>query len=145
LNCGGTALVSGFMEELTCPKCQGWMRAYERNRVVVDQCVQCRGIFLDRGELEALLDAEAGYYEETAPATVIAPLEEVAGGMPYRAPVSHRPLRLVRPQDRASSDAPSWGDDDDGDGARYEPARSHQSRHAHERRRKGSFLRQLFE
>src|SRR3954462_13524658 len=122
LNCGGTALVSGFMEELTCPKCQGRMRAYERNRVVVDQCVQCRGIFLDRGELEALLDAEAGYYEETAPAAVIAPRGEVAGGMPYGGPVPPRPLRLVRPQDRASSDAPPGCDDDYGDGARYEPA-----------------------
>src|SRR3954462_6360651 len=125
LNCGGTALVSGFMEELTCPKCQGRMRAYERNRVVVDQCVQCRGIFLDRGELEALLDAEAGYYEETAPATVIAPVEEVAGGRPPRAPVAAPPLRLVRPQHRPSADAASWGDDDYGHGARYEPARSH--------------------
>lgn len=34
------------------------MRQYERNRVVVDQCSECRGIFLDRGELEHLIDAE---------------------------------------------------------------------------------------
>lgn len=47
--------------ELVCPKCQGAMRTYERNRVNIDQCVDCRGIFLDRGELEQLLDAEAMY------------------------------------------------------------------------------------
>jgi Zn-finger nucleic acid-binding protein len=35
------------------------MRQYERNRVTVDQCTECRGIFLDRGELERLIDAES--------------------------------------------------------------------------------------
>lgn len=44
---------------LTCPKCQGTMRHYERNGVMVDQCGDCRGIFLDRGELERLVDAES--------------------------------------------------------------------------------------
>lgn len=48
---------------LVCPKCGGEMRAYERNNVTIDQCADCRGIFLDRGELEQLVDAEASYYE----------------------------------------------------------------------------------
>lgn len=38
------------------------MRSYERNGVTIDQCADCRGIFLDRGELERLMDAEAGFY-----------------------------------------------------------------------------------
>ncbi len=46
---------------LTCPKCQSKMRSYERNGVTVDQCKQCRGIFLDPGELEHLQAAEARY------------------------------------------------------------------------------------
>jgi Zn-finger nucleic acid-binding protein len=37
------------------------MRTYERNGVTVDQCTDCRGIFLDRGELERLVDAEQGW------------------------------------------------------------------------------------
>ena len=45
---------------LICPKCHGEMRTYERNGVVIDQCEECRGVFLDRGELEQLLDAERG-------------------------------------------------------------------------------------
>jgi hypothetical protein len=49
--------------ELTCPKCHGPMRTYERNGVHVDQCTECRGIFLDRGELERLVDAENAYHE----------------------------------------------------------------------------------
>ena len=38
------------------------MRAYERSGVTVDQCGDCRGIFLDRGELERLIDAEDVHY-----------------------------------------------------------------------------------
>jgi Zn-finger nucleic acid-binding protein len=47
---------------MTCPKCQGQMRQYERNGVTIDQCTECRGIFLDRGELERLIDGEAAYH-----------------------------------------------------------------------------------
>jgi len=42
------------------------MHAYERNGVVVDQCTECRGIFLDRGELEHLIDAEARFNSDDA-------------------------------------------------------------------------------
>ena len=45
---------------LQCPKCAGAMTTYERSGIVVDQCRECRGIFLDRGELERLVDAEGG-------------------------------------------------------------------------------------
>ena len=65
------------MSDLVCPKCQGAMRQYERNGVTVDQCADCRGLFLDRGELERLIDAEsrwsAGAGGATAPATPAAP------------------------------------------------------------------------
>lgn len=47
---------------LTCPKCGAPMRAYERNRVHVDQCTGCGGLFLDRGELEALVAAENAWH-----------------------------------------------------------------------------------
>jgi Zn-finger nucleic acid-binding protein len=43
------------------------MRSYERNGVTVDQCVECRGIFLDRGELERLVDAEQSWNATQAP------------------------------------------------------------------------------
>ena len=46
---------------MTCPKCHGEMRVYERSGVTVDQCTECRGIFLDRGELEKLFEAEANW------------------------------------------------------------------------------------
>ena len=56
------------MNPLVCPKCGSDMRAYERNGVTIDQCTGCRGIFLDRGELERLTDAEAAFYGSRAAA-----------------------------------------------------------------------------
>ena len=46
---------------MTCPKCHGNMRQYERSGVTIDQCGECRGIFLDRGELEKLFEADRGF------------------------------------------------------------------------------------
>jgi uncharacterized protein len=52
------------MSKLVCPKCESPMRSYERSGVNVDQCTVCRGVFLDRGELERLVDTEGSFYEE---------------------------------------------------------------------------------
>jgi uncharacterized protein len=49
---------------VTCPKCGAELRSYERNDVTIDQCTGCRGIFLDRGELERLIDAEASFGQQ---------------------------------------------------------------------------------
>jgi Zn-finger nucleic acid-binding protein len=52
--------------QMTCPKCHGELRQYERGGVTVDQCSECRGIFLDRGELDRLIDAENSWHAATA-------------------------------------------------------------------------------
>src|SRR4029450_10857063 len=59
--------------QMTCPKCHGEMRVYERSGVTVDQCTECRGIFLDRGELEKLFEAESSYNTRRAPPQSVAP------------------------------------------------------------------------
>jgi uncharacterized protein len=71
--------------QMTCPKCQGDMRTYERSGVTIDQCTECRGIFLDRGELEKLFEAEANWNRQhaAAPATGGAPPPP---GQPHSAP-----------------------------------------------------------
>jgi len=74
--------------ELTCPKCHGTMRTYERNGVHVDQCADCRGIFLDRGELERLMDAENAWY----------------GGTRGAAPGEYRDREAHEREDRGHSD-----------------------------------------
>lgn len=48
------------VRELRCPSCDAPMSPVERRGVVIDLCRDCKGIFLDRGELDKLLDtAEA--------------------------------------------------------------------------------------
>ncbi|GAA5180464.1 zf-TFIIB domain-containing protein [Rugosimonospora acidiphila] len=60
--------------DLICPKCHATMRTYERGGIHIDQCAECRGVFLDRGELDLLIDAEAGRYPTTDyPATAPRP------------------------------------------------------------------------
>jgi len=46
--------------DLVCPKCGGRMLEFERTGILVEQCQECRGIFLDYGELERLIDVEGG-------------------------------------------------------------------------------------
>lgn len=48
---------------LRCPSCDGAMQEVDKHTVVVDICRDCRGVFLDRGELDRLLD-EAGRRED---------------------------------------------------------------------------------
>jgi Zn-finger nucleic acid-binding protein len=62
------------------------MRTYTRNGVHIEQCDNCRGIFLDYGELEALGRMESQYRAAPPPpATPAAP----AWGAPAAPAVHH--------------------------------------------------------
>ncbi|MFN8163336.1 MAG: zf-TFIIB domain-containing protein [Solirubrobacterales bacterium] len=52
---------------MTCPKCGGPMHTRKRNRVTIEQCGNCHGIFLDRGELEQLIGAESSFLGREGP------------------------------------------------------------------------------
>ncbi len=43
------------------------MRTVDKNGVHIEQCQGCRGIFLDRGELEQIAGAESAYYGSPPP------------------------------------------------------------------------------
>ena len=60
---GGTDVNQYFQ----CPKCRGAMRTYNRSGVQIEQCDNCRGIFLDYGELEALTRLESQWQSHGAP------------------------------------------------------------------------------
>ena len=105
--------------DLVCPKCQGHMRTYERSGVTVDQCADCRGIFLDRGELERLVDAEQGW---------------------QRSHSGSRDRDDERQREREPSFPMPFGDrydDDDDDHRRYSQGSG--------KRRKKSFFEELFD
>jgi uncharacterized protein len=52
---------------MQCPKCHAQMHTYNRNGVQIEQCSNCRGIFLDYGELEALTRVEAQWSQSAPP------------------------------------------------------------------------------
>ena len=48
---------------MNCPKCQAPMREREKGEIIIDICPNCRGVFLDAGELEKLIAAEERVFE----------------------------------------------------------------------------------
>lgn len=103
------------------------MRQYERNGVTIDQCGECRGVFLDRGELEHLLDAESRFYGQGNQAAAPPPAAPPGPQGPY-------PDAWAAPQRRygygspGSPDSPSY--------------RGHPGQYGRKRR---SFLSELFD
>jgi len=84
------------------------MRSYERSGVVVDQCTQCRGIFLDRGELEKLVDAEAAFNAGPAPVASVPASPSAPTGPP------------ARPAAPVGAGVPAWGSDEPRYDGRYD-------------------------
>jgi Zn-finger nucleic acid-binding protein len=58
------------MSSIQCPKCEAPMRTRRRNGITIEQCVECRGIFLDVGELEQLIAVESSFLGEDPPVRV---------------------------------------------------------------------------
>ena len=55
---------------IKCPKCGGEMRTYARGGLTLELCEDCRGIFLDVGELERLIDVEGGGWSGVVTAAI---------------------------------------------------------------------------
>ena len=89
--------------ELICPKCNGAMRSYERNGVHVDQCVECRGIFLDRGEMERLVDAENSWHGPSGAAAAQQPPQAQRGREQSHHDEQYRPQHGGYPQRKKKS------------------------------------------
>src|SRR5688572_11172221 len=46
---------------MQCPHCQTTLQVSERQGVEIDLCPQCRGVWLDRGELDKIAERMAQY------------------------------------------------------------------------------------
>ena len=55
---------------MMCPTCQVDLVMSERQGIEIDYCPKCRGVWLDRGELDKIIDKSA---QEMAPAPQQAP------------------------------------------------------------------------
>jgi uncharacterized protein len=64
--------VSQSMAQLSCPKCDAPLHRFERSGVVIERCTHCRGVFLDQGELEHLIEVEGAllYGPRPGPAAI---------------------------------------------------------------------------
>jgi uncharacterized protein len=62
---------------MSCPVCQVALVMSERQGVEIDYCPQCRGVWLDRGELDKILERSA----QAAPPP--APQPQQPGPEPY--------------------------------------------------------------
>lgn len=51
----------GTGKPMTCPNCSARLIEIERSEVLIDACPQCRGVWLDRGELDRILVKERQY------------------------------------------------------------------------------------
>jgi uncharacterized protein len=45
-------------EPMRCPNCNSRLVEVERSEILIDACPECRGIWLDRGELDKILVRE---------------------------------------------------------------------------------------
>lgn len=50
--------------KLTCPECSTQMNKKVVHEIIIDKCPNCKGIFLNKGELKAILKEESS--DETA-------------------------------------------------------------------------------
>ncbi|KJV41917.1 MULTISPECIES: zf-TFIIB domain-containing protein [Brevundimonas] len=76
------------MPLLMCPNDNAAMQTLERNGVQFDMCPDCRGVWLDRGELEKLMAAAVEEGHATAP-VVPAPQAYAPPPQPYAQPHAH--------------------------------------------------------
>ena len=110
---GGMA--AGRAAGLLCPNCRVNLVMSERQGVEIDYCPQCRGVWLDRGELDKILERSAA--------------ELSAASQPQQPPMSQQ-----------SSPPPDYRGDHDRD--RYRHSDEYQYK-PHKRRK--SFLEDLFD
>lgn len=47
---------------MKCPKCNATLLMSEKKGVEIDYCPECRGVWLDRGELEKIIERSAEHY-----------------------------------------------------------------------------------
>ncbi len=111
---------------MRCPVDNETLVMTDRNGVEIDYCPKCRGVWLDRGELDKILERSLG----PAP-------------QPARAPLPHQAAPIYQPEPQANvqtrnsdRDRTRDRDDDDDDDDR---------RYGRKRGKRESFLSELFD
>ena len=105
---------------MACPVCRVPLAMSDRQGIEIDYCPQCRGVWLDRGELDKIIER-----------SVAAPAQGAAQVQPAPPPAAPLPMQGGAPPYSVS---PGYGGHD----PRYDP------RYGHHGKRKKSWLDSLF-
>ncbi|GGM14777.1 zf-TFIIB domain-containing protein [Promicromonospora citrea] len=127
---------------MLCPIDQTTLVMSERKGIEIDYCPTCRGVWLDRGELDKVIDrsVETEIAAENQPAAPVAP-NPVQAGPAYGTP---QPAYDPRYDDRRRDDDRRYDRDRD---RRYDGDRRYDSYgdRRYKKKRRESFLEDLFD
>ncbi len=112
---------------MRCPVDNETLVMADRGGVEIDYCPKCRGVWLDRGELDKIIERSLG-----GPAAAPAPTPQQA--IQSHAPQQAAPVYQPEPRSAAPQERRRSRDDDDDDDHRYG-----------KRKRRDSFLSDLFD
>lgn len=112
---------------MKCPVCNNVnLVMSERQGIEVDYCPDCRGVWLDRGELDKII--------ERAAAVAPAPPQQ-----------QQQPQQPQQPQQQYGGQAPGYGQGGYGQGGYGGQGHGHGHGHGQKPYRKKSFLEELFD
>jgi hypothetical protein len=49
---------------MICPKCSAQMQLLQRYEALIDYCPSCKGVWLDRGEIDKIAQIQSDYEDE---------------------------------------------------------------------------------
>jgi Zn-finger nucleic acid-binding protein len=134
------------VEVMQCPNDQTVLQMTDRQGIEIDYCPTCRGVWLDRGELDKIIERASTSAPPSAPRSESQPdpRTEAAG---YPAGYSQAPAAY--PQSPAYGRSPKSPDSPDdyygrGYDPRYQDPRYQDPRY-HDKRKRKSFLGDLFD
>ena len=84
---------------MRCPNCASRLVEVERSDVLIDACPECRGVWLDRGELDRILAKERAVLAHGHPDEDF--YAEMAGRPPATPPRRQAPEPTYREDERA--------------------------------------------
>ncbi len=105
---------------MLCPVCKTGLAMSERSGIEIDYCPSCRGVWLDRGELDKIIERSEASEAPAAP-------------QPQQPPQQPYPPQAPNPWTRGG-----YSDD------RYRDQRGYEPRY-HGKKRQKSFLENLFD
>src|SRR3546814_8673260 len=76
---------------MACPACRTGLVMSERQGIEIDYCPACRGVWLDRGELDKIIERSAAEFAPVPKAASKQPSSPWSGDPRYRHDGDHRP------------------------------------------------------